>query len=325
MISQRTMSRRSLSRAGGVLLCLAAALGCRAEDDDDGARRSPLIALVVDAGPAPDAALPDAQVAQVAMIAHPLFWRLDKDGQTSYLLGTFHGGVDPAALPEVVWQRLAQARTFAMETDVTRASELYRHRRRGPSIKAALGPTYWRKLEAALGAKRALALINDIPASAQGALTLRTIPRTASMDLALRDRALAAGKPVVFLEPLERPLALLDTWLTVRTLRDAIDDASANDQRMQAEVAAYLAGDQRQLLALAADERRQARTHGHSPRELDARATQLLYARNAAWLAPIERLHAAGGAFIAVGAAHTIGPRSLIELLARRGFTITRL
>jgi uncharacterized protein YbaP (TraB family) len=314
----------AMSCIGAALLLLGAGVvACRA-NDDHGVRQPPAIVLAADAAPVDAGGAADG-ASTAATMSQPLFWRLEKDGQTSYLLGTFHGGVDPAALPSSIWEHLAEARTFAMETDISRAAELYRQRRRGKNLKDALGPRYWHKLVAGLGEPRALALVNDIPATAQGALAMRTLPRTQSMDVELRARAEAVGKPLVFLEPLEHQLALIHRWITVRTLRDAIDDASANDQRVQAEVAAYLAGDAAQLLVLADNARRQALARGHSARELDARANALLYRRNAAWIAPIERLHAAGGGFIAVGVAHTIGPRSVIELLERRGFTITRL
>src|SRR5688572_19149553 len=55
----------------------------------------------------------------------PFFWQVDKDGKTSYLLGTIHVGVDPSTrLPELVWQKLEAAPAFAMETDVSAAGSL---------------------------------------------------------------------------------------------------------------------------------------------------------------------------------------------------------
>src|SRR5574338_1473664 len=43
-------------------------------------------------------------------LPHPLFWKLEKDGHTSYLLGTIHRSIDPTTrLPELVWQQLDAA------------------------------------------------------------------------------------------------------------------------------------------------------------------------------------------------------------------------
>jgi uncharacterized protein YbaP (TraB family) len=39
----------------------------------------------------------------------------------------------------------------------------------------------------------------------------------------------------------------------------------------------------------------------------------------------LEQLHAAGGAFVAVGAMHLIGKRSVLDMLRQRGYQVTRL
>jgi len=42
-------------------------------------------------------------------LKHPLFWSIEKDGKTSYALGTMHMGVDPQTrIPQIVWQNIAQ-------------------------------------------------------------------------------------------------------------------------------------------------------------------------------------------------------------------------
>jgi uncharacterized protein YbaP (TraB family) len=79
------------------------------------------------------------------------------------------------------------------------------------------------------------------------------------------------------------------------------------------------------MLAIADEERADWKAHGHPEHEFDEQMEDLLYKRNASWIAPIEKLHAAGGGFIAVGAAHTVGPRSVVDLLEKRGFQVTRL
>ena len=39
----------------------------------------------------------------------------------------------------------------------------------------------------------------------------------------------------------------------------------------------------------------------------------------------IDKLHHAGGGFVAVGAMHLIGPRSVLDLLAHKGYKVTRV
>jgi uncharacterized protein YbaP (TraB family) len=90
-------------------------------------------------------------------------------------------------------------------------------------------------------------------------------------------------------------------------------------------LAAYVAGDERTMLALGDDERSDALRHGYTAAEYDREMDDLLYGRNASWIAPIEQLHAAGGGFVAVGALHLLGPRSVLDLLAHRGYRVTRI
>jgi uncharacterized protein YbaP (TraB family) len=49
-----------------------------------------------------------------------------------------------------------------------------------------------------------------------------------------------------------------------------------------------------------------------------------LLARNRSWIPALEKAHAAGGAFVAVGALHLVGEGSVVELLRARGFTVER-
>ncbi|HMG55858.1 MAG TPA: TraB/GumN family protein [Kofleriaceae bacterium] len=254
----------------------------------------------------------------------PLLWSADKDGRTTYLFGTMHAGIDAEArLPAIVWRALDAAPAFAMETDLDRAAPA------GPpptgSLREALGPAYWEKLEAALGTAGAREVEYLRPMIAASLLSLRGLPRTPQMDRALAERAAAEHKRVVFLEPVSRQLALLARWIDVKALRLLLDELPASEQRSQAMLAAYVDGDERRILAINDRERAAALRHGYTAAEYDREMDDLLYGRNASWIAPIEQLHAAGGGFVAVGALHLVGPRSVLDLLAQRGFRVTRV
>src|ERR1700760_3319989 len=48
-------------------------------------------------------------------LPHPLFWAIEKDGKTTFVLGTMHIGIDADdRLPTYVWTRFHAATTFAM-------------------------------------------------------------------------------------------------------------------------------------------------------------------------------------------------------------------
>src|SRR6476659_6725399 len=49
-------------------------------------------------------------------LKRPLFWSIEKDGKTDYILGTMHMGVDPESrIPDYGWKRLDAETTLAME------------------------------------------------------------------------------------------------------------------------------------------------------------------------------------------------------------------
>jgi uncharacterized protein len=255
----------------------------------------------------------------------PLFWRLEKDGKTSYLLGTMHMGVDPMSrLPDIVWQKLDEKPTFAMETDTSGHLDIQRAPGTG-TLEDELGPEYWKKLEAALGARQAQQMRTLKPMIPATLLAMRGLERTEAMDGLLSARASNHKKKIVYLEPLELQVVVLEKWMNARALKDMLDDLDGTERRSKKMRDAYVAGEGEQLMAVFDEERALWKRRGRPESELDEQMNDLLYKRNASWIAPIEKLHAEGGGFIAVGAAHAIGPNSVLDLLEKRGFKVTRI
>ncbi len=259
-------------------------------------------------------------------LSHPLFWSIEKAGNTTYLLGTMHVGVDAqTVLPPSVWHRLDAAPAFAMETDATDPAMTALAKPVEGSLHADLGDAYWQKLETALTPATAAQLDHARPLITATMLLLKDMPKTEAMDGVLVAAAQREKKPIVYLEPAAKQLALLDKWLDAREIKLLLDrpgETAANEKDM---LAAYLDGDAPRMLALAEDERATAKASGYTDAEYDQEMADLLYERNAAWIDPIEQLHARGGGFIAVGALHLIGERSVLDLLAHRGYVVTRL
>ena len=188
-----------------------------------------------------------------------------------------------------------------------------------------LGPAYYKKLEDALGKNEAAMMKPLKPMIPATLLSLRRFPKTPPMDGVLHARASNAHKKLVYLEPIETQVAVLDKWMNVRALKDMLDDLDGTDARAKQMADAYIAGDGDTLMAVFERERELWKQKGRPESEFDEQMADLLYKRNASWIEPIEKLHAEGGGFIAVGAAHLLGPKSVLELLAARGFTITRV
>jgi uncharacterized protein YbaP (TraB family) len=259
-------------------------------------------------------------------LPRPFLWTAEKDGATTYLLGTMHVGVDPETrLPQLVWDKLDAAAAFAVETDVTDPAITRFGGRKSGTLRDELGPAYWKQLELALTPQIAEALVHKSAAIPATLLALRGLPPTPPMDGILLARAKNRGKRIAYLEPAARQAALLEEHMNAKALKLMLDDLDKTEQQGKQLLAAYIAGDEARCIAITDEQRRDALAHGYTAAEYDESLEDLLYRRNASWIAPIEKLHAAGGAFIAVGAMHLIGKRSVLELLEARGYRIARV
>jgi len=259
-------------------------------------------------------------------LPHPLFWSIEKDGITSYALGTIHVGVDAEArLPQVVWDKLDAAKAFAMETDLADPSLAKILECTNCSLKKELGDAYWKKLEDELTPPVASRIEAMKPMVAATMMSMRGLPQTTQMDTLLLARAQRAHKQIVFLEEAAAEAAILEKWMDAKALKAMLDDIAGSEQHTKDMLAAYLAGDEKVMIKLSEDEKTDALKHGYSAKEFEESMQDMLYGRNAAWIAGIQKMHAAGGGFIAVGAMHLVGPKNVLELLATAGYTIKRV
>jgi uncharacterized protein YbaP (TraB family) len=259
-------------------------------------------------------------------LPRPFLWSAEKDGVTTYLFGAMHVGVDPESrLPQLVWDKLDAAATFAVETDVTDRAITRIGGRASGTLPGELGPEYWTKLELAITPQLAQALVHKSAMIPATMLALRGLPSTPPMDSLLLARAKHRGKRVVYLEPAARQAAILEQHLNAKALKLMLDDLDAIERQSRQLLEAYVAGDEARFGAITDAQRADALAHGYTAAEYDASMEDLLYRRNTSWIAPIERMHAPGGAFIAVGAMHLIGTRSVLELLVQKGYRIARV
>ncbi|MBA3498784.1 MAG: TraB/GumN family protein [Myxococcota bacterium] len=262
----------------------------------------------------------------VKTIECPYYWSVEKDGKTTHLLGTIHGGVDAKQLPQHVWADLDRAPAVAIEADISDPSLMAKIQRTGPSLREELGDAYWKKLEKVVGAPTAKALTSLKTSMAAAVIMHQQMPRQVQtpMDLEVLTTAKRKNKRVVFLESIDDQLELLDKYITVRDVRNMLDDSGLLRSEMAAMVTAYEAGDEAALSSTIAKSRAQALTQGYTQAEVDEQYAALFDRRNQAWIMPLEQLHAAGGGFVAVGSGHLIGPESVTALLAKKGYTVQR-
>jgi uncharacterized protein YbaP (TraB family) len=259
-------------------------------------------------------------------LPRPFFYSLEKDGKTSYVIGTMHRGVDAETrLPQIVWDKLAASPTFATEADLSHPALAGITQREQGTLSAELGPEYWKKLETAIGADMARQLDHSKAMAAATFLSLKYLPPTVAMDAVLLGRAMNQNKKLVYLESALDDAKMLEKHMDARMLKMMLDTDAKAPEQAKKMLDAYLAGNGDGLLELNDTQRVDALAHGFTAAEYDASIDDLLYKRNASWVAPIEELHDAGGGFIAVGALHLVGKRSVLELLEAKGFKVTRI
>jgi uncharacterized protein YbaP (TraB family) len=272
----------------------------------------------------------------------PLVWRVESAGRTSHLFGTIHLGIDlDRALGPRGTAALDAATTVFVEMDLSnpnRARALGAEAARsgvlpiGQSLRQMLGPEMWARLcqvlpntnpasldhlEPWLAALSALQAI----AAKSGATPQATAkgPARIPMDVVIVQRARQRGAAVVELDSMQQQLAAfmkLPRTEALAMLRELLRNPDAAGGQLRSIVAAYDSDDAERRLTRLVDDM-QAQT--------PAFAEHLLFRRTERWAEQLDLPLRAGGAFVAVGAGHLVGPRGLPALLARRGFRVERL
>jgi len=159
------------------------------------------------------------------------------------------------------------------------------------------------------------------------ALTLSVAPLVkagydpqSGVELVLKGRAQAAGKPIKAFETIDsqiRILAALPEQEQLAFLRSTLEDYENAHVMVDAMVSDWSRGDVEALDRLIVQEMKQ-----DSQVVYDAMLTN----RNTNWANQIQQILAGSGtAFIAVGAAHLAGEDSVQSILAQRGVTAERV
>jgi uncharacterized protein len=271
--------------------------------------------------------------AAAAADANPALWKITDADSTVYLFGTVH------LLPDhVVW------RSAAVDAALAKADTLYLETPTGPEATAAIGqfvlargldpngPSVFEKLPAA-DAQQLRAVLARLKIPTESVAQVR--PWLLSLQIAIEDLKQRGYDPAHGVETIleaeanrrgitkryfETAAEQLDyiaglseadqQRMLISSVRE-IDDPDNDEQLMDA---AWARGDVAALAKLLNEQMDEA-----GPGVRDA----LLTRRNAAWAAEINRLMQSSGViFVAVGAAHLVGPDSVQTMLRAKGFQI---
>lgn len=245
----------------------------------------------------------------------PLLWTVRGASGTFHLLGTLHWGIPAAELDPAVHRALSESKSVVLES--LPAGE-------GPSAWLPEGQTLdkllsrkaWGEVRARLGDRMPVEDLRLVkPPAVLMLLSQKGKDGSVSMDRDIIEQARRAGKELVGLETSEGTQAL-ERAATPRYLSrylEAIDEARAAREE-ERFVVAYCSGDVPALEAL-------RKPWGPEQAEFDR---ILVTERNRRWLGALSSRARSGGAFIAVGVNHLIGPDGLLRLLEAEGHAVTR-
>jgi hypothetical protein len=280
---------------------------------------------------------PRGASAEAMPYADGVLWRVETaEGVSNYVFGTLHSSDDRiTSLPAPVSQAFAETRTLAIEVVLDNAAIF--------KIGRAMMLPSDKRLDALLTSKQ-VAQLKDVAAhyhmpftmvtrfkpwaamivfSMPPAEQLRTAAGKKPLDESLRLRAQDAGKTVVGLETVDEQIETLDGMVEadqMLLLNSTLEQAVEIERMFAALREAYLARD----LVAVYDLLNAAK--GADDTGAVARFEQrLVIDRNRRMVERMGKLLEEGNAFVAVGALHLPGEQGILQLLADRGYRVTRV
>jgi len=284
--------------------------------------------------------------------ASGLLWKIEKNGHTSYLVGTLHfpdtrlSDIRDRLAPQMTsTDRLFLEMTLeaeaAFQARLSSDPSLYMITE-GPSLIDLLGDDNWEEVKLKLNALGLpgfavsryqpwfLGLTLAVPPCAMQSLKdgglgldrrLEQVALTEQMDTQSLDTV--EGLISIFTaDPLDVQVALMKDAIEAGLLGQETDAATIIDLYFQEQVQLIWEHEEHKALA-------QAHTHGAAyevvASQMDEVEQELVTKRNLAWLEILAPALAEGSATIAVGALHLPGDTGLLALLEAAGFTVTRL
>jgi uncharacterized protein YbaP (TraB family) len=274
-----------------------------------------------------------AQTAQAtpAAAGRGLIWSVEKDGRTSWLVGSLHLlTADAYPLPAAMTAAFAQADTLVEEADPAElgspegtaqlmAKAFYPP---GRNLQSELSPEAWQRVvdRAAKAGLPPAALDRMKPWMIAVTLAALDLQRGGfdpdlGLDKHFLDRAKQARKSTRMLEGALEQISMLERLspqMQESLVREALDGAETELSQMTRIAAAWKAGD------LGVIERLLVDTVKDSPAIYQA----LLVERNRRWMPALTSCFATARCFVVVGAAHLAGPDGLVAALTAQGYRL---
>ncbi len=284
--------------------------------------------------------------AACSTVKKPFFWKLEKDGKTSYALGTIHAGVDIREFPDYVTDKIETSHLILLETDLgyykstlrpletqaktakifDYAKQLKENIKKKKSIKPLFTDKEWTVIvERAQELKVNTETLEYYPLPALAPLVLREyktyvnhkqhdVARARPLDASIERRAMDANVPIFHLDTIERMSpSCLDKLYTFAIKNNVSDTTYERIEDLVKLSDAYKSGEEKLVLEMT------------SPMKEDLKKC-LLKERNEHWMSVIEKNHTAQSpVFIAGGILHFIDEDNILLSLQERGFKVSRV
>ena len=263
-----------------------------------------------------------------------LFWKVEKDGRTSYLLGTVHAWKrEWLPLNPTIEKAFADSKTLAVELDASKmdmANAVQRMLLAGnDTLEARLGKSLYEqtKIEAAKLQVPEAAIAKIKPWGAMLVLASTKLQQLgfspdAGIDNYLIQKAGASGKRLIELESGDQQLAMMDglsSRLQNAMLGEFLANIDGTPQIIADIFSAWKKGDTDAAYQL----NQKGLNDAEAKREFD---DKFLYQRDVAMTRKIEELlRQPGPHFIAVGSLHLVGPKSIVEQLKAKGYRVEQI
>lgn len=251
------------------------------------------------------------------------FYKIEKNGQTAYLLGTIHTGINFSALSDTIINTANTSDSLVVETDISKGAAIAATAfpmGAKDSLKNQLTPDEWDRFSATVGpilgpqANFVMDLLHPVTATSMyGAASLP--PTKEPIDQFLVQTYEQANKPIYFFEDIQVQIDAIAGTQTIDTLKQQLAlDPSVFESQNDALVNIYSSGDLNLINMFLVQ-----------PMPAD-QLQVLLIDRNLAWMDIFDDIfNQPGQEFMAVGAAHLAGNYGMVKLLADIGYTVTKI
>jgi len=257
-------------------------------------------------------------------VTGPYFYKIEKDGKVSHILGTRHVGVSLTKFPKAVRDAISSAKLAVFETAPEDHSD---YSAPEVDLPKELGAETWARFEKLVGKKLARSLETAEPAHAVLAMIAMYEDMSATLDSEIEREVQTLNIPTRGLEASEMQHRLIAKVMSLKLLKAMIEGTPTRDELAEdsrKDLVEYCSGTD-DTPGMDEDNRKDMLKSGYTEADIAQLEEEMVFARNEDWIPKLETILADGNVFVAVGADHLTGKRGVVALLEKRGYKLTRV